>query len=317
MEETMPEAKEKLQEQETQEVSVEVEETPQDTLSDDPEVEQHQKEKPLEEVEQEAKQAEPVKNEGELEEYSEGVKKRINKLTAKLREAERREKAATDYAQSVQKDLESNSQKVNTLDESFVTEFETRIKYQEMAIKNELKLAIDRDDVDKQTELQQQLAKLAADQQKLEYVKTQRETDKKETEVKQPQAQAQAQPQQPVDPKAQSWANENTWFGADEPMTLTAFSVHKQLIENEGYDATSDEYYAELDRRMRKEFPQKFDSTEAKTNGRTTPQVGGATRGSQRAKQTKVKLTNSEVAIARKLGITNEQYARQKVRMQS
>lgn len=314
MEETMPKAEEKQVEQE-EELSVEVEESHQDTLTDEPEVEQPENQKLVEEVKEEAKQAETSENKEELEEYSEGVKKRINKLTAKLREAERREKAATEYAQSVQKDLESNSQKVNTLDESFVTEFENRIKYQEMAIKNELKLAIDRDDVDKQTELQQQLAKLAADQQKLEYVKTQRETDKKETEVKQPKAQSQAQ--QPVDPKAQSWANENTWFGADEPMTLTAFSIHKQLIESEGYDASSDEYYAELDRRIRKEFPQKFESTETKTNGRTTPPVGGATRGSQRAKQTKVRLTNSEVAIARKLGITNEQYARQKVRMQS
>ena len=316
MEETMPKAEEKQVEQE-EELSVEVEESPQDTLTDEPEVEQPENQKLVEEVKEEAKQAETSENKEELEEYSEGVKKRINKLTAKLREAERREKAATEYAQSVQKDLESNSQKVNTLDESFVTEFENRIKYQEMAIKNELKLAIDRDDVDKQTELQQQLAKLAADQQKLEYVKTQRETDKKETEVKQPEAQAQPQAQQPVDHKAQSWANENTWFGADEPMTLTAFSIHKQLIESEGYDASSDEYYAELDRRIRKEFPQKFESTETKTNGRTTPPVGGATRGSQRAKQTKVRLTNSEVAIARKLGITNEQYARQKVRMQS
>ncbi len=314
MEETMPKAEEKQVEQE-EELSVEVEESPQDTLTDEPEVEQPENQKPVEEVKEEAKQTETSENKEELEEYSEGVQKRINKLTAKLREAERREKAATEYAQSVQKDLEASQQKTSSLDESFVTEFENRLSYQETALKNELSIAIDRADVEKQTEIQQQLAQLAADKNKLQYIKTQKEQAEKEAETKQPETQAKTPP--PVDPKAAAWAEQNTWFGADEPMTLTAFSIHKQLIESEGFDPATDEYYSELDRRMKKEFPHKFNSTEEKSTTRNTPPVGGASRGSQRAKQTKVKLTNSEVAIARKLGITNEQYARQKVRMQS
>jgi hypothetical protein len=305
MEETMPETEEKQQEQETEELSVEVEETPEETSS----AEETQETQETEEV-----KAEESSGKEELEDYSEGVKKRINKLTAKLREAERREKAATDYAQSVQKELETTQQKTKTLDDSFVQEFENRLSFQEKALKNELKIAIDRDDSEKQTELQKQLADLAADQNKLKFVKEQKEQVKTENTAQTPQPEQQAP--KPVDPKAQAWAEKNTWFGQDEPMTLTAFSIHKKLIEEEGYDPTSDEYYAELDNRIQKEFPHKLGSAEPKTNGRSTPPVGGATRGNQRAKQTKVKLTNSEVAIARKLGITNEQYARQKVRMQ-
>ena len=160
MEETMPETEEKQQEQETEELSVEVEETPEETSSAE------------ETQETEEVKAEESSGKEELEDYSEGVKKRINKLTAKLREAERREKAATDYAQSVQKELETTQQKTKTLDDSFVQEFENRLSFQEKALKNELKIAIDRDDSEKQTELQKQLADLAADQNKLKSKKS-------------------------------------------------------------------------------------------------------------------------------------------------
>jgi len=308
----MPEAETEAKTKETEELSIEVEEPSEDALTDEPEVEQQKTVAKTDELEPEPK---PEESTEELEKYSENVNKRIGKLTAKLREAERREKAATEYAQSVQRDLETSQQKTSSLDDSFVTEFENRLGYQETALKNELTSAINRGDVEKQTEIQQQLAQLAVDKNKLDYIKTQKEQAEKQVETKQPETQAKTSP--PVDPKAQEWANKNTWFGSDEPMTLTAFSIHKKLIETEGYDGKSDEYYAEIDKRMREEFPHKFDDvTETKSNGRATPPVGGATRGNQRGNQVKIKLNKSEVAIARKLGITNEQYARQKARMQ-
>ena len=201
MEETMPETEEKQQEQATEELSVEVEETPEETSSAD----ETQETQETEEV-----KAEEPSGKEELEDYSEGVKKRINKLTAKLREAERREKAATDYAQSVQKELETTQQKTKTLDDSFVQEFENRLTFQETALKNELKLAIDRGDTEKQTELQKQLADLAADQNKLKFVKEQKEQAKTESTAQTPQPEQQAP--KPVDPKAQAWAEKNTWF---------------------------------------------------------------------------------------------------------
>tara|TARA_R100000234_G_scaffold115460_1_gene91500 strand:- start:9816 stop:10757 length:942 start_codon:yes stop_codon:yes gene_type:complete len=310
MEETMPEAEAKTKE--TEELSIEVEEPSEDALTDEPEVEQQKTVAKTDELE-----PKPEESTEELEKYSENVNKRIGKLTAKLREAERREKAATEYAQSVQKELEENQKKTLNLDSSYLQEFGDRIKFQEEALKSQLKLAIDRDDVDKQTEIQKALADLAVDNNRLNFAKSEKEKQEKETEVKPEQNTAQAQVQQQPDPKAQEWANKNTWFGSDEPMTLTAFSIHKKLIETEGYDGKSDEYYAEIDKRMREEFPHKFDDvTETKSNGRATPPVGGATRGNQRGNQVKIKLNKSEVAIARKLGITNEQYARQKARMQ-
>ena len=288
------EAQEELFEEDTVEVEVEKEEKPQE-----------------ESVEAEVVE-EPVKaSEDELESYSESVQKRISKLTAKMREAERREKAALEYAQSVQKQLDESSKKTDALDESFVSEFETRVTYQEQSLRNSLREAIDRGDVDAQVEAQTALAKLAQDNERLAYVKKQRETQAQQV-VEQPQA---AQPQAPaqVDPKAQAWAEKNEWFGTDEPMTLTAFSIHKSLIETEGFDPQSDEYYQELDTRIRSEFPHKFEVKQVRSSG---PVVAGANRNTQRSNKKSVKLTESQVAIARKLGITNEQYARQLLRLQ-
>ena len=247
----------------------------------------------------------------ELESYSESVQKRISKLTAKMREAERREKAALEYAQSVQKQLDDSSKKTNALDESFVSEFETRVTYQEQSLRNSLREAIDRGDIDAQVEAQTALAKLAQDNERLAYVKRQRENQAGQVaETPQP-----PQPQAPaqVDPKAQAWAEKNEWFGTDEPMTLTAFSIHKSLIETEGFDPQSDEYYNELDTRIRSEFPHKFGTKKSKSSG---PVVAGANRNISTSNKKSVKLTESQVAIARKLGITNEQYARQLLRLQ-
>jgi len=290
------EAQEELFEEETLEVEVEKEEKPQE-----------------ESVEAEVAEEPSKTSDDELDSYSESVQKRISKLTAKMREAERREKAALEYAQSVQKQLDDSSKKTRSLDDSFVSEFETRVNYQEQSLRNNLREAIDRGDIDAQVEAQTALAKLAQDNERLAYVKRQREAQAEQT-VQQPepaQPQPQAQPQ--VDPKAQAWADKNEWFGSDEPMTLTAFSIHKSLVESEGFDPQSDDYYRELDTRIRTEFPHKFETKQAKSSG---PVVAGANRNTQRSNKKSVKLTESQVAIARKLGITNEQYARQLLRLQ-
>tara|TARA_R100001591_G_scaffold11197_4_gene17610 strand:- start:1111 stop:2007 length:897 start_codon:yes stop_codon:yes gene_type:complete len=279
------------------------------------EVEEEKEEEPQEVAAEEPKEQAAESSDDELENYSESVQKRISKLTAKMREAERREKAATEYAQAVQKQLQESTQKSTALDDSFVSEFETRVTYQEESLRNKLKEAIDRGDVDKQVEVQAALANLAQDNQRLAYVKHQKEVQAKQLEQIQqtPQQPVQQAPTQP-DPKASAWAERNTWFGQDEPMTLTAFSIHKKLVEEEGYDPTGDEYYNELDSRMRRDFPHKFGE---KTNRTSGPAVAGANRSGKTSNKKSVKLTQSQVAIAKKLGITNEQYAKQLLALQN
>lgn len=304
----MPEeVKNQLEDQETEnEIEVEVEEDG-DTESQEAS------------ASEESDSPEPAKASGddELENYGEGVQKRISKLTAKMREAERREQAALEYAKSVQRQLEEANTRTTTLDNSFVTEFEGRITYQEQALRNQLRDAIDRGDVDGQVEAQRQLAQIATETQRLNYIKSQREQQAQQPVQPQVQQQVQ-QPQQPQpDPKAEAWAERNEWFGQNEPMTLTAFSIHKQLAENEGFDTTSDEYYAELDRRMRVEFPHKFVEESAPRATRSGPAVAGATRNSSKNSSGKVKLSKSQVAIANKLGVSLEQYAKQVARMQN
>lgn len=260
------------------------------------------------------------KDTDELEQYSEGVQKRINKLTAKMRESERREKAALEFAQATKKELDDLRKNANTLDSSYVSEFENRVTAEKELWKSTLKEAIDRGDIDAQVEAQGKLGELGVHSERLAQVKTQREQLAQQPQ--QPQQPTPYQQQQlastppPPDPKASAWAARNDWFGTDEPMTLTAFSIHKKLVDNEGYDPQSDEYYNEVDKRMRVEFPHKFaDATsQTRTSG---PAVASANRNSGKSKQQKIKLTKSEVAIADKLGVSYEQYARQKQRLQT
>jgi hypothetical protein len=297
----MPQAAQKqdqeVEEKETDEVEVEVLET-------------EEQEKPEVEVETQSK---PEQSGDELEQYSEGVKKRISKLTAKMREAERREQAAIQYAQAAKKELEENQKKNLSLDNSYVSEFENRIKLQDQLYRNTLKEAIDRGDVDGQVEAQRQLANVASQNDKLAMVKRQQEQRARQpVPVQQPMQQQQQQPA-PPDPKAAAWADKNDWFGTDEPMTLTAFSIHKTLVESEGWDPHSDDYYAEVDKRIRQEFPHKFGGTTRQSG----PVVASASRGGQKKGKQKIQLTKSEVAIADKLGVSYEQYARQKARMQN
>jgi hypothetical protein len=240
----------------------------------------------------------------EHEEYSAKVKKRIDKMTAKLREAERREKAAVEYAQNVQSHLDQERKKATALDSSYLTESEGRIESQLAIVEANLKNAVSNGDGDAAVEAQKVLAQLVYQKEKLENDKKQRKLQQ-EQPVEQPVTQQQPQ-QQRIDPKARKWAEDNEWFGEDRVMTSGAMEIHNQLSA-EGFDLTSDEYYDELNRRIRKEFPHKF-KKQANTNN--VPSVAPATRTNKTGRTRSIKLTQSEVSIARRLGVPLEEYAK-------
>ena len=266
--------------------------------------------------EQAPEQAADSASDEDLEEYSGKVKKRIDKLTAKMREAERREKAATEYAQAVQKQMSDMEARSRQIDESYLTEYDGRVNNEEQNIKARLATAINTGDVDAQLDAQKELARIAIESERLKMAKAEHEKRAQAPETSQ-QAQQQPQQQQPPDPKAQAWASRNDWFGADEPMTLTAFSIHKNLVEQEYFDPKSDEYYEELDKRMREQFPHKFNDEESTKQAPARSPVASASRGSAKSGKKSIKLSPSQVAIADKLGVSYEQYAKQLARLNS
>ena len=248
-------------------------------------------------------------------EYSEGVQKRIAKLTRKMREAERQREEALAFAQSVKSKNDEIEGRLSKIDSSYVSEFESRVKTSMAAAKLALKNAIESQDVEAQIAAQQQLAALTMDEARLNNIKVANE-NKPKAEEKQVNINPQQyqQPQQQSDPRAEEWASRNTWFGNDSAMTYTAFDIHKKLVEQEGYDPKSDEYYAEVDKRIRVEFPHKFDKVEDTTTERAKPaqNVASARRSASTNKGRKtVKLTPSQVAIAKRLGVPLEEYAKQ------
>jgi roadblock/LC7 domain-containing protein len=250
----------------------------------------------------------------ELADYSDGVKKRIAKLTGKMREAERREKAALEYAQALKVQLDSEATKSKQLESSHLVEYKSRLDHQDAVLKIAMREAIERGDTDKQVEIQSALAQFAAERHRFAQLDASRKVQE-ERAAQQPAAQqpAQIQPNTRPDPKAEAWADLNKWVGSDEPMTLTAFSNHKSLVEREGYDPSSEDYYRELDRRIRTEFPHKFQPEQRKPNV-VAPANGRSASGSP--SKTQIKLSPSQVAIAKKLGVSLEQYARQVAALQ-
>ena len=251
----------------------------------------------------------------EVQEYSEGVQKRIAKLTRKMREAERQREEAIAFAEAANKQKSELEGRLSKLDKSYTSEFENRVKTSMAAAKLALKNAIESQDVEAQIAAQQQLAALTMDEARLNNIKVANE-NKPKAEEKQvninPQQQY-YQPQQQSDPRAEEWASRNTWFGNDSAMTYTAFDIHKKLVEQEGYDPKSDEYYAEVDKRIRVEFPHKFDKVEDTTTERAKPaqNVASARRSASTGRKKTVKLTPSQVAIAKRLGVPLEEYAKQ------
>jgi len=264
-----------------------------------------------EEKKEEKKEASDEKQDKkeELEDYSEGVKKRIAKLTKKWREAERQREAALEYAKGVKEEQESLKTKLSTLEPNYLTAMEGRVITGLQAAQSQLAKAREAGDIAAEVEAQKMIAKLGVEEARVANLKKQstaKTEDKKETTLDEAIAPNQAKP----DPKAEEWAEKNPWFGTDNAMTYTAFDLHKKLTEEEGFDPNTDEYYKEVDRRMRLDFPHKFDNTEQKEPTKPTQTVASATRSVKPGRQT-VRLTSSQVAIAKKLGVPLEEYAKQ------
>ena len=245
----------------------------------------------------------------ELEDYSETVKRRIAKLTRKMREAERREQAALDYAKRVHVEQENLKSRFSRLDTGYVSEMENRIKSSMEAVAARLAKAREDGDLKAEIAAQTEISKLGYEEARLAEIKSKQVVEPKAEERVVRQPQVQEQPINP-DPKAQQWAQKNTWFGQDEAMTYTAFSLHKRLVEEEGYDPQTDEYYSEINRRIKLEFPHKFGSVNTNTTSKPTQVVASANRSSKPGRKS-VRLTPSQVAIANKLGVPLEEYAKQ------
>ena len=251
------------------------------------------------------------KKEDELKEYSEGVQKRIAKLTRKMREAERQKEEAIAFAEAANKSKSEMEGRLSKLDKSYVSEFESRVKTNMAAAKLALKNAIESQNVVAQIAAQEQIANLTMDGARLNAMKVAEETQPEP--VKDVNITPQRTQQPATDPKAEEWAIKNPWFGNDSAMTYTAFDLHKKLVEEEGFDPKTDEYYAEVDKRIRLEFPHKFDKVEDTTTERAKPvqNVASAKRSASTKGRKTVKLTPSQVAIAKRLGVPLEEYAKQ------
>jgi hypothetical protein len=270
------------------------------------------------------KQPEPAAaaddNSGELKEYSESVKKRIDKLTSRLREAERREQAALEFAKGVQTQFTEVQKRAQQSDYGRLAEAKSRVDTQLLTIRQIIKKAREEGDIDTETEAQERLAALAQEQRELASYLDQGQPPVQQQPIYNPPAQPQqiyqqpqfAQPAQPqVDPKAEKWAEENSWFGQDTVMTYAAWGIDKQLREAEGFDGSSDEYYDELNRRIRAQFPQKFAAQQPRQQRQNVQAVAPATRSSGvNSARRSVKLSPSQVAIAKKLGVPIEEYAK-------
>ena len=245
----------------------------------------------------------------ELEEYSDKVKKRIDKLTGKLREAERREQASFQYAKRVADENKKLKAKSNSLDASYIQEFEARTQIETKKAEQDLANAIQAGDAEAQVAAQKAIARLSIDNERLMATKEAKESlkeDKAEDVTEAPKPAPKK-----IDPKAEAWAEKNPWFGKDEAMTYASFGIHKKLVEEEGFNPNSDEYYAEIDNRMKKEFPHKFgvNSSESTRPVQPVASAGRSTTQSTSGRKT-VRLSPSQVHIAKRLGVPLEEYAK-------
>ena len=262
----------------------------------------------------EVKETEETKKEDDskLEEYSKGVQGRIAKLTRKMREAERKEAAAVQYAQAVEKQRQLDLSKLNAVNTEYTTKLEENVTSAMESAQNELRMAIEAQDANLQVTANKKIATLALENANLQMRKKQ--PVEQETPVqlsdggRLPEQTPRALPE--ADPEAENWAAKNRWFGQDRAMTFTAFEIHKDLVDKEGYDPKSQDYYTEIDKRIRVDFGHKFDTNETKQTNRAVQSVASANRSSKPGRKT-VRLTSSQVAIAKKLGVPLEDYAKQ------
>jgi hypothetical protein len=257
-----------------------------------------------EQVKQEAKKE-------ELEEYSEGVKKRIAKLTKKWREAERQREAALEYAKGVQEESTKLKTRVSNLEPSYVNAIESKVVAGLQAAQAKLAAAREAGDIKTEVDAQKEIAKLGVEEARVAGMKQRTAAEMQQVRTPTRSLDEAVAPQQAApDPKAEEWAENNPWFGQDSAMTYTAFDLHEKLTKEEGFDPNTDEYYKEVDKRMRLDFPHKFGNTETKETTKPTQTVASATRSVKPGRQT-VRLTSSQVAIAKKLGVPLEEYAKQ------
>ena len=272
---------------------------------------QEKESRPTEQEPVEAKKEQaPKEQDTKLEEYSKGVQGRIAKLTRKMREAERQREAATEYARALEIEKSDNQQKFKKLDTDYWKRFETNVTTGMEAAQKELSMAIEAGDAKAQVDANKRIATLAFENAKMQQQKEGREEDVKLSDGgKLPTDTPRRLPYQPADPEAEEWAGKNRWFGQDRPMTFTAFEHHKDLMA-EGIDPKSDEYYTEIDKRIRVDFPHKFGNTDNKQSTKPVQTVASASRSVKPGRKT-VRLTSSQVAIAKKLGVPLEEYAKQ------
>jgi len=262
------------------------------------------------EVEVEAEEVEEA-SEDNFDRAKNKTQRRIDTLTKKVNESKRREEEAIRYAQNIQAESNTLKDRMNTLDTNYVNEYSTRVESQMGTAETALARAIEIGDTNGVVEAQRSITKLAIENDRANQAKMQQERY-----AQQVQAQQQAQVQQPMpqqqprrpDPKAEQWASRNSWFGDDEAMTYAAFGVHKKLVENEGFDPQTEDYYSELDKRMQEEFPHKLKNGGSKRPAQTVASASRSTSGRSSGK--KVRLTPSQVAIAKKLGVPLEEYAK-------
>lgn len=297
------------QETEAQEVEVQLDESTTEEAQQNPEVVVEESETP----ETESQQAES--SEEEIANYSESVKKRINKLTYKIREAERREAAAVEYAKGVQQKLNNTQATLSQKDKNLYAEYSARVESQLAGAEDKYKKAHDIGDTEQMLAAQKDVATLAVELESLNRVRPQEETQEQPVDIQPQQVTQQPQVQAPPQPdaKAQSWAAKNDWFGNDLAMTTSAFAFHRQLVEQEGFDPTTDDYYQEVDRRMAEAFPHKLNGGgEVSQINNVQENVANSSRGARgrTGKGRTVKLSSSQVAIAKRLGVPLEEYAK-------
>jgi hypothetical protein len=259
--------------------------------------------------------AAPEDDDSELEQYSKGVQKRISRLTEKFRKEERDREEAVRIAQQLLQEKQQLEGRLKQLDSGYLNEYGARIEAQITSARRAYKDAYEAGDTDRMIEAQEALARATTDKDRYDLAKR-RSSERVQTEAPQaqPQYTAQAQPTQQqqapqVDPRAQGWAEKNTWFGQDEVMTYAAFGIHRKLVEEEGFDPQSDEYYSEIDRRVRAEFPHKFKTAKTPGKSQVAPAGSSASRSTKQGRRT-VKLSPSQIAIAKRLNVPLEEYAK-------
>lgn len=272
------------------------------------------------EGEEEGQKLSPVANddddESELETYSKGVQKRISRLTEKFRKEERDREEAVRVAQTLLQEKQQLEGRLKQLDSGYLHEYGARIEAQITSARRNYKDAYEAGDTDRMIEAQEALARASSDKERYDLAKRRAdqrvETAPRQEQFQQPeqQQQPQRQQQQPqVDPKAQGWAEKNTWFGQDEVMTYAAFGIHRKLVEEEGFDPQSDDYYTEIDRRVRSEFPHKFKASTSSGKSQVAPAGSSASRSTKQGRRT-VRLSPSQIAIAKRLNVPLEEYAK-------